>query len=557
MSGPFREIRFRRLAYWHLKLFISSAIRGTRRRLGQQTFFALLGAFWVAFIGLTVYAALNEALERSPEAVWLPGLLLHSAWLGALAMTLFFNVGFLLHVLFFSRDLAFLMAAPVRPAQILGIRFVQAMWANLFFSLFLSLPITVAVGIRLGAGALYYTTYAVAIVSFLAIPVAFTYLIGIPLARWVSTARLRAIFSIFGFFVAIGLWALPYMAPARITSYRQWQDLLQKGEAVHSFFSTPQAQFLPSTWASAALVHALSGDTARTLLSTGGMLLIALTLAVGAVQLGARFYLDGWIRMIPVGETRPVRSERFAFLLGWLPGRWRPIFWKDFSIVTRDFRISFQLYSLGILMCLFPFLTLLGERTMMPEESRPLAALASALGASVIVASQAGMMAVPLEGRAGFRLLAAPLSALEIAATKWLVAVVLTLPVVAGQVGVISLAFRRPITESLIGGVLSLSGALLGAGFGVFMGAAFGNFQWDHPKRMLRSGAQLGWVIGVGAIVGILTIVIQVGVVVGEDVAPHIFRPILPLAALVLSTSVALFSVLAAARRISRLEWVH
>jgi hypothetical protein len=279
-------------------------------------------------------------------------------------------------------------------------------------------------------------------------------------------------------------------------------------------------------------------------------------MAAGAVRLGAQFYLNGWIRMIPVGETRPVRSERFAFLLGWLPRRWRPIFWKDISIVTRDFRVSFQLYSLGVLMCLFPFLTLLSQNASFPEGSRPVAALASALGAAVIVASQAGMMIVPLEGRAGFRLLAAPLKPIEVAATKWLVAVLLTLPIVAAQVAIISLGFKRPVGEALIGAVLALAGSFLGAGFGVFMGAAFGNFDWDHPKKMIRSGAQLGWGIGVGAIVVALTMVIQLGVVVGDEFAPGLVRPLLPVAALVASAGVAALGVSFAAKKLARLEWV-
>jgi hypothetical protein len=556
MNRPRREMTLLRLAGWHLKLFFASAFRGSGGRMGQRVFFALLGAFWLTFMAVGIYTALDVALRRSPEAVWLPGLLIHSAWLGSLAMTLFFNVGFLLHVLFFSRDLSFLMAAPVRPSRILAIRFVQAMWANLFFGIFLSLPATLAVGLRLHAAPVYYVTYVLVLVSFLAVPVALTYIIGIPLARYVSTARLRAVFSIMGFFIAIGLWALPYLAPSRITSYREWNEALAKARAVLAFFESFQAQLLPSTWAGSALVHALAGDTTRSLLMMGGMMILSLVLAAGAIQLGARFYLNGWIRMIPIGETQPVRSERFTFLLGWIPRRWRPIFWKDISIVTRDFRVSFQLYSLGILMCVFPFLTLLGQRATLPEGSQPLAALASALGASVIVASQAGMMAVPLEGRAGFRLFAAPLRPIEIAATKWLVAVILTLPIVVGQVAIISLGFQRPVVEALIGGVLSLAGALLGAGFGVFMGAAFGNFNWDHPKRMLRSGAQLGWGIGVGFIVVVLTLVIQIGVGVGDNFAPRIFRPLLPVIALTISTVLSFFSVTFAARKLSRLEWL-
>src|SRR5512140_761853 len=103
-APPRSEISLARLVFWHLKLFVAASFRGGRGNLGQRIFFAVLAALWLAFMGVVMRATLDEALRRTPEAVWLPELLLHSAWLGSLAMTLFFNIGFLLHILFFSRD---------------------------------------------------------------------------------------------------------------------------------------------------------------------------------------------------------------------------------------------------------------------------------------------------------------------------------------------------------------------------------------------------------------------------------------------------------------------
>ncbi len=547
-----------RLLSWQVKLQFAALLRGRGAGFGQRFFFGVLGFGWLLSVGFGVHAVLGETLRRSPDATWVPGLFLHLAWLGSLAMTLFFNLGLLLHVVFFSRDLVLLMASPISPRKVLIVRFVEAMWTNAFFSLFLSLPAAVAVGIHLGAGPLYAVTYAVVFCGFLVIPVALTYLVGIPLARWVPMSRLRALFSITGFLLAMMLWSLPHFLPGRIQSYREWAALLERAEALNGFFMSAAGQFLPSTWASRAMVAALEGRSGAAALDIGVLVGAGLGLAAVAVTLGARSYLDGWIRLATVSENRVMRGEKFTFLLRVLPSRWRPVFWKDMTTVARDFRLSFQLYSLGILMCLFPFVSLMSQGTEdLVEGGRMLVAFASAIGSSVVVASQAGMMTVPLEGKAGFRLLAAPLTALEISVTKWLAALLLSLPIVAAQIVVIRLGFQQSASESLLGGVLALAGALAGSGFGVFMGATFANYEWDHPKRMVHSGAQIAWGAGVGVIVVFLAVVVQLAMIVGESTSRDLAEPLYPILILAVGLVTSAAGVALAARRFRRMEWIQ
>ena len=65
---------------------------------------------------------------------------------------------------------AFLLAAPVDPRHVIVVRFAEAMGANLFMTLFLTLPTTVAVGHRTGAGADYYLVSLATLLGFLADP---------------------------------------------------------------------------------------------------------------------------------------------------------------------------------------------------------------------------------------------------------------------------------------------------------------------------------------------------------------------------------------------------
>jgi hypothetical protein len=544
-----------RLIGWHLRLALASAARGRRARLGQRLLLILVGGLWLALLGVGIFFALDEAIRRTPGAAWLLDLTLYSAWLGSLAMVIFFNLGFLLHVVFFSRDLEFLMATPLDPRKILAVRFLEGMWSNLTLNLFLSLPAVVAVGLVAEAGFGFFFVYALAQVAFLAIPVALTYLVGIPLARWVSTARLKAVFSLIGFSLALFLWSLPQLLPSRIHSWQEWSALLDRGRSLLSLFESPVALLWPSTWAAAAQVESLRGHwgaAAARLTVLGGS---ALLLVVVSVSLAARSYRDGWIRLAPVSPNRKVRSERFTFLLDLLPATWRPLLWKDLTLVARDFRLSFQLYSLGLLMCLFPFMTL----TTQPEAERvvlaPLTALACAVGAAVVVGSQAGIMLVPLEGRSAWRLLGSPMATRSVSVVKWLAAVLLTLPVVGGQVVLLKFAFQRSLEESLTGGLVALAAAAIGAGFGTWTGAAFGNFDWDHPRRMITPGAQILWGLGVGLITGGMVFLSQATLWSSTPLLAGFPSPALTLLVVVAGVGFGLLGAFAAGRKLARLEW--
>lgn len=550
-----REISFLRLAFWQIRLGLASMTRGSGARIGQRLIMLGLGLVWFSLMAFGLYWTLAEAVGRTPDAVWLYDLVLYSAWLGSLAMVLFFNLGFLLHVVFFSRDMPFLMAAPLSPAKVLGIRFLEGMWSNLLLNLFLTLPASLAVGLAAGAGPFYYVTFLLAQLAFLMIPVALTYLVGIPLARFVSTSRLRAVFSIIGFGLAVFFWSLPQLAPSHIQNSSEWSELLHRGQTILQLFRKPVALLWPSTWAASAQVSALHGEVAASFGRLAILLGGAILLVVLSIRLAARFYLDGWIRLAPMAETRRVRSERYTFLLRLLPSAWRPVLWKDLTIVARDFRVSFQLYSLGLMMCLFPFMTLSASEAGDATALAPLTALACAVGASVVVGAQAGLMLVPLEAKSAWRLLGSPLPPQQVAAVKWTAAILLTLPVVVAQWVLLRLVFNRSWLEAIDGGVIAFAASLVGSAFGLWAGASFANFQWDHPRRMITPGAQIVWALGVGLITGGMVFFSQVSLWGGEGLLPSFPGSGTAVASLVVALVIGVLTTRSIARRLGRQEW--
>lgn len=554
MTAP-GSISLRRLAGWQLKLAIAAVTRGSGARIGQQLSFLGLGTLSLTLLTFGLYWALAESIGRTPEAGWLLDLVLHSAWLGSLTMVLFLNLGLLLHVVFFSRDLPFLMAAPIPPERILALRFVEGMWSNLILNLFLSLPGSLAVGLLAGAGPLYYLTFALAQLAFLAIPVALTYLVGIPLARWVSTSRLRAIFSVVGFALAIFFWSLPQLATTHVRTATEWRDVLRHGKAILQLFERPLAMFWPSTWAAAAQISALHGEVGEAWRRLAVLVAGAALLVMVSIRQAARSYLEGWIRLAPVADTRRVRGQQFRLLLFLMPETWKPILRKDLTMVARDFRIAFQLYGLAALMCLLPFMSRSARLGGESPSLAPLAGLASAIGASVLVGSQAGILVVPMEGRAAWRLFCSPLPLRQLAAAKWVGAILLALPVVLVQAVLLWLVFERPWVESFHGGLMAFAAALAGSAFGVWVGTAFANYAWDHPRRMITPGAHVVWTIGVGIIAFAMVLLVQVSHWGGSGILPAIPGAAVSSGCLILAAACGLLVTRATARRLERRDW--
>lgn len=544
-----------RLLGWQLFLGWVGVVRGGRGRIWRRMLVGGLAALWLIVLGLGVHEFLGQARALHPEAGWIGDFCLQSAWLGAMAAALFLNLGFLLHLLFFSSDLAFLMAAPVDPRRVMLVRFVEGMGANVGLVSLLALPTAVAVGVWSGAGPLYYVLLLPSLLLFLAVPVALTFLIGIPLARLWSAARLKAFFSITGFVAALIVWALPYQLAARQSDADLWGLLLGRAAALQGIFESRWGALLPSTWTASVSVAAAAGDGAAALAALGRLALAAGALTALSVLVCAGLYREGWIQLTAVDQNRRTRTPEWFRRIVLLPAPHRAFLIKDLCLIGRDFRLTFQLYSIGALLSTFPFIVMLSRGGPAPDAISSAMALASAIGTAVIVACQAGMMVVPVEGAAGFRLVAAPLPRHELALTKWLVAVTLTMPVVLLQIPVVRLGFGRPGGETLRDVSLAFCGALLGSGLGFLLGAALPNFRWDHPKRMVRPLAQMIWAVGVAGIVLVMAILGQLHTLLGDALSGPGAGLGLTAMLLLLAGAGGAAAVWVAGRLLDELEW--
>ncbi len=108
----------------------------------------------------------------------------------------FFGVFYVLSIFYFSSDVEKLLPLPIRPADILGAKFLVTTVYEYVGTLILLAPLYVTFGVRSGAGLPFYLTAAVVYAFLPIIPLAIASVIVMALMRFTTFARNRDAFNI-------------------------------------------------------------------------------------------------------------------------------------------------------------------------------------------------------------------------------------------------------------------------------------------------------------------------------------------------------------------------
>jgi ABC-2 type transport system permease protein len=434
----------------------------------------VFGLGFLAVMGLNT-SVLVQRLERidpaAPQGV-LPALLLGGAGLSLVA-----SLSSAFHHLFMAADHELLLAAPVRPRDLFGLKVFET-WRDGSHIVLFTIATLVGFGVALRMPLSYFASaIAIAVVLTFAATVAGTSLtlvmarvrFGGPL---LGASRLLSILL----FVPFGVLGVPALAVARSRSFPGiGQDNLQTVAATVRSLGPPP-EWAPTTWA----VHVLLADE-RALGS--GLLLAAAALALLALSMGAfeRAFQPAWERVRFAGP-RATRRVRAALPLA---GPVLNMLYKDLRVLLRDPRwrtsLLVSLVALGVPMVVFSGAADAGGR--LSAEARfwiglfPVPYLAYAAG------SQHGAASLAYEGRNLALLRAAPVGFARLLLAKLFGSVVLVLGIT--WVATLVLALRHEASPlELLAALGAATWLALGGTLSGLTGAALtADFEADNPQR--------------------------------------------------------------------------
>jgi ABC-2 type transport system permease protein len=499
---------------------------------GRRAFNTLLrggpGLWFKAVLGLLagllflggLYALFVQALKYfySVQLVGVPitEKLLSLVFLTFFGMVLFSNVVATISTTYLSDDLKLLNSLPLRRGSVVAYKFLETWFDSSWMPLLLFLPVFAAYAHQVQAGWTFYPVAFVVLAIFLVVPSALGFLATALLMRLFPARRTRDLFILVGVLALVGVMVMVRLAnPEDIVrdpdQLKDWVEYLQK-------LRTPAAPWLPSAWASQAVLGALygSGD-----LFLGGAWPLGLTAALllAAVLGGGRLvFFTGWCHAqesqespaaVPTGR----RASRGDWSLGrrLLPPPLRAMLVKDVKTFLRDSTQWAQLLLLLSLILVYLYNYRRIPLNAYREVRNMIFFLSIGFSGFIVsaVATRYVFPAVSLEGRAFWWVRSSPLPLRQFLWGKFAVAFV---PLLLLSETVMGLSVWVMKTDAFMATLAFSTMALLTLGLttlGVGLGSVFTYFTADNAAKVSTSLGGYVYMMGSVALIA-LTLLVEV-----------------------------------------------
>jgi len=466
-----------------------------------------IGIFVFALLGLRLFETFGaEVLGEGALTVsdLVVARMLSVFALALFVMLVFSNVLVAFATLYRSREVPFLVLAPVTRSSFFLGRFYECVAFSSWASAFLGSPILLAYGLTTQAPLLFYPMLAAFYVPFVVIPAAIGAVVAMALVRYLAGARR-------GPLVGFGLLAL-----ALLFSYFRGKlrspDLADTAtiQAIVDVMGRTQSPYLPSHWLARGVLSAATGEAGDALFYFLLLAANALLLLWLAAQAAEAWFFTGWSALADGGETRRRGRGRGPFgaldvVLRVLPQPTRALMAKDFRLFWRDPAQWAQFVLFFGIMALY--VANLGEARSFARHGTwgAWATLLNLAACMLILASLTSRFVYPLVSLEGPRIWMLGLAPVGMRRIVWQK---LWLSVGSTSVFTVSLAVLSALRLDLDGTSFGISlVAIVGAtvalsGLAVGLGSLYPNFREDNPSRIVSGmGGTLNFILSMVYIV--------------------------------------------------------
>src|SRR5213079_2803728 len=308
--------------------------------------------FWLGVFGI-LYRILKYFRGVEDVGPLLAGKILGIVLLAFVGILVLSNVITALSSFFLAKDLDLLVSAPVDWLRIYLAKLGETLLHSSWMVALMAVPILTAYGVIYHGGPLFAPFAVLTLFPMLVVPAVAGSALTLVLVNLFPARRTRDLLSIVALGAAGGLiLLLRVIRPERLASPEGFRNLLD----FIAVLRTPTSPFLPSEWATKAIMTFLRGDADPL------PLLLLWTTAAALVTIGAMLhralFASGFTKA-QEGAERFVRGEwwrwTFGTLLGFLPVAKREFVLKDVKLFFRDTTQWSQLILLAVLVVVYLF----------------------------------------------------------------------------------------------------------------------------------------------------------------------------------------------------------
>jgi ABC-2 type transport system permease protein len=274
------------------------------------------------------------------------------------SMLVFSNIISTISAFYLSKDLDFLISAPIHIRVIFISRHILATINSSWMFVLFGVPIFAALGVNSGASAGYYVGLAFTIIPFILLPAGAGVLVTMLLMRFFPSRKTYQFLTVIGLVFVVGLVMLfRFMQPERLLGKNvPTAEIVQFVESL----KVPSFTFLPSTWATNALLAGSKSDYWQMASWIGISWCAALVLVAVNILFVSRVYYKGWSiaysgRSGVSGRVKNVFYDMLEKLLPFLSPPLRAIALKEGRVFWRDPAQWTQIFMLGSLVVVYVF----------------------------------------------------------------------------------------------------------------------------------------------------------------------------------------------------------
>lgn len=463
-----------------LRGLLNTVLKGQAKKTRKR--FGLAGYLIIPLLlTFSVYEIFSSLLRTPAAGLPILNMLLTASLHLLLVFLLFSGLTVALHFFFLAKDFALLLSAPVRLSTLYQFKYIEALFANSSVFWALGLPMMMGYGLAANAPLWYYPLSLISALLFLALPTGLAALLSMALVRLIPAKRAKNIAALIVGLIFISAWVgfqffrisrfdpdSRHFNPHSLEQLSQWE----------SRFS-----FLPSDWLARSWQAAAQGDFLKSMLPT--LMLLAFS---SALYILGRSLMASCLAHTLSPKTRRVnrRSGSVAMPASF---RWALIA-RDIKFFLRDSRQTVQLLMFSVIILVFPFITRQNMHGLAGTAREYMPFLYPLLLTALFSSTNAARM-IPLEGLSFGLLKVGPQPFHRIVLTKNLLAAAFGSLCGTGSVLITAWLYQSSVVQTLQTITVLLGLNLGAAGLGGFFGAAFGKFDWEHPKRMLTGAGNL------------------------------------------------------------------
>src|SRR6266702_1361537 len=310
------------------------------------------GAFWAGVFGV-LYLILRNLRKVEELGPLIPGKILGLILLSFISILVLSNVITALSSFFLAKDLDLLVSAPVDWLRLYLAKLGETLLHSSWMVALMAVPILAAYGVIYRGGLLFVPYAVLTIVPMLVLPAVVGSAVTLILVNVFPARRTRDLLSIIALGAAAGLiLVFRLIRPEQLARPEGFRNLLD----FITVLRTPTSPFLPSEWATKAIMSYLRGSVDPL------PLLLLWTTAAAFVTFGAllhrELFATGFTKA-QEGAERFVRGTLWRWTVGSLlqplPVAKREFVLKDIKLFFRDTTQWSQLILLAVLVVVYLF----------------------------------------------------------------------------------------------------------------------------------------------------------------------------------------------------------